>query len=39
MIKMRFVKINHRKKSTGNEFAKLNLREMLKKITHQNKST
>ena len=29
--KLRFAKINPRKKSTGSQFAKLNLREMLKK--------
>ena len=31
--------INPREKSTGNQFAKLILREMLKKMTRENKST
>ena len=33
------MKINPREKSTGSQFAKLNPREMLKKITSENKST
>ena len=31
--------INPREKSTGSQFAKLILREMLKKMTRENKST
>ena len=37
-IQLRFVNINPRKKSTGSQFAKLNPREMLKKMTRENKS-
>ena len=39
LIKIRFAEMNPCKKSTGNQFAKLNPREMLKKMTHKNKST
>ena len=38
LIKLRFVKINPREKPTGSQLAKSNPREMLKKMTRENKS-
>ena len=39
LIKLRFAKISPCEKSTGSQFAKLNLSEMLKNMTCENKST
>ena len=39
LLKLRFAKINRCEKSRGSQIAKLNLREMLKKITPKNKPT
>ena len=38
-MKLSFLKINPREKSTGSQFAKLNPHEMLKKRTRGDKST
>ena len=38
LIKLRFVKINPREKPAGSQLAKSNPREMLKKMTRENKS-
>ena len=39
LIKLRFLKINPCEKSSVSQFANLNTRKMLKKMTRENKST